>query len=92
MLHGRLDVPELLFHGNLINQYKQTSRTSDRPRTDRPRVTTHRDDRYLRTLHLRNRFLTVTSSATTTYGHRDRQIVTRPLRAAGIRAYRVYCG
>ena len=52
---------------NLINRYQQTSRTSDRPRTARPRVIAYRDDQYLRKLHLRNRFLTVTSSTATTY-------------------------
>jgi len=53
---------------NLINRYQQTSRTSYRPiKANKPRVTAHRDDRYLRTVHLRNRFLTVTLSAATTY-------------------------
>ncbi|XP_041349340.1 uncharacterized protein LOC121368667 [Gigantopelta aegis] len=78
---------------NLMQRYMQTGQTSGRPRTGRPRVTSPRDDRYLRTLHLRNRFLTVTSSAMNTLGHRvSRQTVARRLRTHGIRAYRPYRG
>ena len=78
---------------NLMQRYRQTGRTADRPRTGRPRVTTPHDDRYLRTLHLRNRFLTVTSSATNALGHRvSRQTVAMRLRAHGIRAFRPYRG
>ncbi|XP_071086482.1 uncharacterized protein [Haliotis cracherodii] len=48
-------------------------RTADRPKTGRPRVTTPHDDQYLPTLHLRNCFLIVTSSATNALGHRPTQ-------------------
>ncbi|XP_046563761.1 uncharacterized protein LOC124272605 [Haliotis rubra] len=66
----------------LVQRYRQTGQTTDRPRTGRPRVTTPREDRYLRTLHLRNRFLTVTSSAALALGRRViRHTVTRRLRA-----------
>ncbi|XP_046558839.1 sulfotransferase 6B1-like [Haliotis rubra] len=69
-------------------QGKQTVRTLDRPRTWRPRVTTPQEDRYLRTLHLRNRFLTVTSSEAHALGRRiSTTTVTRRLRTVGIRAY-----
>lgn len=78
---------------NLRQRYQQTGQTSDRPRTGRPRITTAREDQYLRTLHLRNRFLTVTSSAATSLGHPlSRRTVARRLRAFGIRAYRPFRG
>lgn len=79
--------------GNLLQRYRRTGRTLDRPRTGRPRVTTPQEDRYLRTLHLRNRFLTVTSSAGQALGRRiSTHTVTRRLRAAGIRAFRPFTG
>jgi hypothetical protein len=34
---------------------RQTGRTNDRPCNDRPRVTSQRQDRHLRLIHLRNR-------------------------------------
>ena len=43
------------------------------------------EDRYLRTLHLRNHFLAVTSSAMNVLGHRiNRQTVARRLKAHGM--------
>ena len=53
----------------LIQRYRVTGRTADRPRSGRPRVTTANEDRHRHILHLRNRFLTVTSSAATGLGH-----------------------
>ena len=78
---------------NLFRRFQQTGRTADRPRSGRPRVTTPQEDRYIRVLHLRNRFLTMTSTATTALGHHiHRNTVMRRLRAAGIRAYRPFRG
>ena len=78
---------------NLFQRFRQTGQTSDRPRTGRPRVTTPREDRHLLTLHLRDRFLTVTSSARTALGHGvSRQTVSRRLQESGIRAYRPFRG
>ena len=78
---------------NLMQRYRQTGQTLDRPRTGRPRVTTSREDRYLRTLYLRDRFLTAASSAANALDHVvSRQTVTRRLRERGIRAYRPYTG
>ena len=54
----------------LFQRLRQTGSTKDRPRSGRPRVTTPCEDRQLRTRHLRNRFLTVTSSAMTGLNHR----------------------
>lgn len=73
----------------LMRRYRQTGRTVDMPRSGRPRVTTANEDRHLRILHLRNRFLTVTESATTGLGHAiSRRTAARRLRQHGIRAYR----
>lgn len=78
---------------NLMKRYRDTGTTLDRSRTGRPRVTSRREDRYLRTLHLRNRFLTVAESASTALGRvLSQSTVRRRLRAAGIRARRPYCG
>ena len=41
----------------LIQRYRVTSRTADRPRSGRPRATTANEDRHLHILQLRNRFL-----------------------------------
>ena len=42
---------------------RQTGRTNDRPRNDRPRVTSQRQDRHLRLIHLRNRMITAEDTA-----------------------------
>lgn len=77
----------------LLRRVNQTGQTSDRPRSGRPRVTTPREDHYLRVIHLRNRFVTMTSSASTALGHPiSRLTVMRRLRAAGIRSYRPFRG
>ena len=73
----------------LIQHYRVTGRTADKPRSGRPRVTTANEDRHLRILHLHNRFRTVTSSAATGFGHViSRHTVRHRLRQHGIRAYR----
>ena len=72
----------------LIQRYRVTGRTADRPRSGRPRVTTANEDRHVSILHLRNIFLTVTSSAATGLGQViSRHTVRRRLRQHGIRAY-----
>ncbi|XP_071085121.1 uncharacterized protein [Haliotis cracherodii] len=79
--------------GRLVTRYRQTGRTADRPRSGRPKVTAPQENRYLRTLHLRNIFLTVTSSSAHSLGHRvSRWTVSRRLRERGIRAYRPFKG
>ena len=42
----------------LIQRYRVTGRTADRPRSGRPCVTTANEDHHLCILHLRNTFLT----------------------------------
>ena len=77
----------------LIPRYRVTGRTADTPRSRRPRVTIANEDRHLRILHLRNRFLTVTSSAATGLEHViSRHTVRRRLRQHDIRAYRPFRG
>ena len=41
----------------LLNRFQQTGNVSDRPRSGKPRKTTPREDRFLMTSSLRNRFL-----------------------------------
>ena len=42
----------------LYNRLRTTGTTNDRPRPDRPHVTTRRDDAFIRLTHLRHRFKT----------------------------------
>ncbi|XP_067687079.1 uncharacterized protein [Haliotis asinina] len=77
----------------LMQRLRQRGRTSDRPRSGRPRVTTPAEDRHIRTIHLRDRFVTATSTATTALEQRiSRHTVYRRLRERGIRAHRPYRG
>ena len=72
---------------SLMQRYP-AGRTNIRQVKNRSRGTTPREHRYLCTLHLRDRFLTVTSSPTNALGHRvSRQRVARWLRAHGKRVY-----
>ena len=65
------------------------SQTSDRQAKNRQ----CQSDQYLRTLHLRNRFLTVTPAAANALGHRgSQQTVARRIRAYGIGACRLHRG
>lgn len=77
----------------LFQRLRQTGQTSDRPRSGRPRVTTPQEDRYIRGIHLRNRFIPASATAATALGHPiSRQTVSRRLRERGIRARRPYRG
>ena len=65
------------------SRHQQTGQAQDRQKSGRPRVTTPAEDRYIRTIHLRNRFVTVT-----TLGHPiSRRTVLRRLRRDGIKAF-----
>ena len=78
---------------SLIQRFGVTGRTADRTRSGRLRVTTANEDCHLRILHLRNTFLTVTSSAATGLGHViSRHTVRHPLQQHGFRAYRPFRG
>ena len=68
----------------VIQRYRVTGRTADRPRSGRPRVTTANGERHLRT---------VTSSAATVLGQViSRHTVRSGLRQYGIRTYRLFRG
>lgn len=80
----------------LVRRLRQTGRVADRPRSGRPRVTSQRQDRFIRLSHLRNRHLTATESALNTVGTHNRPIhgktVRNRLREVGLRARRPYVG
>uniref|UniRef100_A0A673BCG8 Transposase Tc1-like domain-containing protein n=1 Tax=Sphaeramia orbicularis TaxID=375764 RepID=A0A673BCG8_9TELE len=70
--------------------------TDDRPRTGRPRVTTAKQDRYIRLLHLRSRSRPATATAAETIGTHHRPVHARTvrnrLRAEGIGPHRPVVG
>uniref|UniRef100_A0AAZ3PVF4 Tc1-like transposase DDE domain-containing protein n=1 Tax=Oncorhynchus tshawytscha TaxID=74940 RepID=A0AAZ3PVF4_ONCTS len=77
----------------LRQRYSETGRTADRPCSDRPRVTTPAQDRYIRTSHLRDRYrmATTTTDRVTPGTHNpsiSAQTVRNRLREAGLRACR----
>ena len=70
--------------------------TNDRPRSGRPRVTTRRQDRYIRLTHLRNRFRTAVETFQVTPGTHNNRIsadtVRIRLQEFGLRPRRPYVG
>ena len=52
----------------LMIRPRQTSRTNDRSRSDRPRVTSQRQDRHICLIHIRNRMITAEDTARRTPG------------------------
>ena len=75
---------------------RQTGRTNDRPRNDRPRVTSQHQDKHLRLIHLRNRMITAEDTARRTHGLANvgisGQTVGRRLRESGLLARRPVVG
>jgi len=75
---------------------RQTGRTNDRPRNGRPCVTSQRQDRHLRLIHLRNRMITTVNTARRIPDLANVRIsgktVRRRLRESGIRARRPVVG
>ena len=71
---------------------RQTGRTNDRPCNDRPRMTSQRQERHLRLIHLRNRMVTAEDTVRRTSClaniRSSSQTVRRRLRESGIRARR----
>ena len=80
----------------LMSRVRATGATADRPRSGRPKVTTLHQDRQMRLIHLRNRFLPATVTANRIPGrHNPRisaQTVRNRLRAYGLRARRPRIG
>ena len=76
----------------LMIRLRDTCNTSDRSRSGRPRVTTLRQDRHIRCIHLRNRFVTAVHTARLTVGRTNVRIsdqtVRNRLHQCGLRARR----
>jgi transposase len=76
----------------LMIPLRDTGNTSDRPRSGRPLMTTLRQDRHIRFIHLRNRFVTAVHTARLTPGRTNVRIsdqtVRNKLHQCGLRARR----
>ena len=76
----------------LRQSFRETGRTSDRPRSGRPRIRTPAQDRYIQTSHQRVRDRMATTTARVTPGTHNpsisAQTVRNRLREAGLRACR----
>ena len=70
----------------LKSRYQTTVHFGDLPRTGRPRVTTDAEDRRIRISHLRNRFITASSTAREWQRNVSRQTISRRLKAHGLRS------
>ena len=64
----------------LVQRLRATGRLTDRPRSGHPRVTTQRQDRRIRLVHLRNRLRTATETAREVIGTHDRRMCPRTVR------------
>lgn len=80
----------------LVQRVNVTGSLADRPRSGAPRVTSVRQDNFIRQRHLRDRYLTAQSTADTVVGNRGRPIsrntVRNRLRDRGISCRRPYRG
>ena len=80
----------------LVQRLRATGRLTDRPRSGRPRVTTQRQDRRVRLVHLRNRLRTATETAREVIGTHGRRVCPRTvrnrLREFDLRPRRPYVG
>ena len=80
----------------LYDRLRTTGTTDNRPRPGRARVTTRREDAFMRQSHLRNRFQTPEETARNIRGPHNNRIcrrtVSNRIREAGIRARRPYVG
>lgn len=78
---------------DLRTRLQHTGTTADRPRSGRPRVTTQAEDRQIVLRHLRNRFVTATSTRNELFrGRITAQTIRNRLRTAGLHARRPYRG
>ena len=80
----------------LLERHRVTGDVSDRRRSERQRVTSVRQDRFIRLTHLRHKFQSGSAASGQTRVLNNRRIsvdtVRRRLRSAGLRARRPYCG
>ena len=78
----------------LIRRVRDTGTFADRPRSGRPRVTSVRQDNYVRQRHLRDRFVTAESTSRVVEVNHGRPVsrhtVRNRLREWGIRCRRTY--
>ena len=65
---------------SLRRRFVQTGSTEDLPHSGRPRVTTPAQDHYILDQHLRNRFLTVTATASVSPGTHNPRISAQTVR------------
>jgi transposase len=76
----------------LMIRLRKTGRTNEKPRKDRPRVTSQRQDRHLCLIHVRNLLITAEDAARRTPGQAtvriSGQTVRRRLRESQLRARR----
>ena len=63
----------------LAEKVRQTNTVNDRPRAGHPRVTTLRQDRAIRLMHLRDRFKTATRTGGRFVGETDLPLAGIPL-------------
>ena len=75
---------------SLMIRLRQTGSTTDRPRSGRPRVTTERQDRHIRFIQLKNRFVNDVSTARKTYKRTNNRVSYQTIRllSVGLRARR----
>ena len=64
----------------LRQRFQQTGRTANRPHQRRPRATTPAQDRYIRLVHLRDRFRPAIRTADETLGVNNRRISAQTVR------------
>ena len=80
----------------LVQRLRATGRLTDRPRSERPRVTTQRQDRRIRLVHLRNWLRTTTETAREVIGTHGCRVCPRTvrnrLREFDLRPRRPYVG
>ena len=92
---GHFNVSRITF-SMLMIRLRQTGRTNDRPRNDRPHVTSQRQDIHLCLIHLRTRMITAEDTARIIPGLTNVRIsshtVRRRLRESGLRARRPVVG
>jgi len=74
----------------LQSKFRDTNTVADRPHAGRPRVTTLCQDRTIRLMHLRNRLMTATRTASEIPG-RNRPVVSRYTVLSRLRGFGIRC-
>ncbi|VDI58286.1 Hypothetical predicted protein [Mytilus galloprovincialis] len=70
---NHLNVSRMTF-ARLKTRLRDTDTTNDRPCSGRPRETTLRQDKHIRIIHLRNRFINASQTARQTHGRHNNRI------------------